>query len=84
MVCGWNGLAAADSMEFSHRAENWFWSSQRARLQFSLCNLLHTVMILLTSEMLTHHTLQVVGLSHPSGNGCDGLTGLNTFLMKET
>ena len=61
MVCGWNGLTAADSMEFSHRAENQFWTSQQARLQFSLSNLLHAVMISFTSETLTHRTLQVVG-----------------------
>ena len=60
-VCGWNGLAAADSVEFNCKAENRFWSSQRARLQFALSNLLHAVMISLASETLTHRTLQVVG-----------------------
>ena len=60
-VYGWNGLAVADRVEFSHKAENWFWSSRRARLQFSLSNLLHAVTISLASETLTHHTLQVAG-----------------------
>ena len=61
IACGWNGLAAADRVEFNRKTENLFWSSQRACLQFSLSNLLHAFTISLASEMLTHHTLQVVG-----------------------
>ena len=70
-VCGWNGLAVADSVEFNRKAENRFWSSQRARLQFSLSNLLHAVTISLALETLMHHTLQVVG--YPIQVGMDAM-----------
>ena len=63
VVHGWNGLAAADRVEFSHKAENLFWSSQQARLQFFLSSLLHAVTISLASVTFMHHTFQVVG--HP-------------------
>ena len=38
-VWGWNGLATADKAEPSRMVENLCWSSQRARLQFSLSSL---------------------------------------------
>ena len=40
-------------------AENCFWSSQQARLQFSFSSLLHPTTISLASEMLTHFTLHL-------------------------
>ena len=61
VVCSWNGLAVAKRVEFSCKAKNQFWSSQRACLQFSRFNLLHAVMISLASETLMHRTLQVMG-----------------------
>ena len=40
-------------------AENRFWSSQRAHLQFSFSSLLHPATISLASEMFMHHTLHL-------------------------
>ena len=70
-VHSWNGLVAADSIEFNRKAENQFWSSQQAHLQFSLSSLLHAVMISLTSETLMHHTLQVAG--YPTQGGMEAM-----------
>ena len=55
--------APSSLLNCSCKAENLFWSSQRACLQFSHSNLLHAITISLASVTLTHRTLQVVG--HP-------------------
>ena len=74
MAHGWNGLAAADRVEFNLKTENRFWSSQRASLQFSLSSLLHAITISLASETLMHHTLQVAG--YPIQVGIDAIAWL--------
>ena len=59
MALGWNGLVVAESVESNYIEGNRFWSSQRARLQFSFSSLLHAAKISLALETLTHHTLHL-------------------------
>ena len=58
-ACGWNGLAAAERLEFNCIEESLFWRSQQARLQFSFSSLLHPAKISLASKTLKHRILHL-------------------------